>query len=98
MSSGCSPACYRARPGTGPAEVRERLGEIADAVEALQVGERSWQPSNEAAEQVRRIAEVTSEQLRAVLEAAELSAADMRQRAEAEATMIVEEPPACGRG
>ena len=79
------------RRGYDPAEVRQRLGEIADAVEALKAAERSRQPSNMAAEQVRQIADVAAEQLREVLEAAEQSAADMRRRAEAEAGRIIEE-------
>ncbi len=79
------------RRGYDPAEVRQRLGEIADAVEALRTDASSRQLSNAAEEVVRRIAEVTAEQLRAILDLAERSAADLRQQAEADATRITEE-------
>lgn len=79
------------RRGYDPAEVRQRLGEIADAIEARRTDEHARRLSSAAEEQVRRIAEVTTEQLRAVLEAAEQSARDVCQRAEAEATRITEE-------
>ena len=79
------------RRGYDPAEVRQRLGEIADAIEARLTDEQPRRLSSAAEEQVRRITEVTTEQLRAVLEAAEQSARDVCQRAEAEATRITEE-------